>query len=226
MRVLYVHGLEAGPKGTKGRYLKKHFIDTFAEDMETSIFNIRKKNSLIRNLFRNPEALFYVTTMFATFGGFYAFAIFPFFALYRRQSLIEFAFKSMLEKCVEIQKNAIETHKPDILVGSSLGGAVVVELIRRKIWTGKALILCPAFQLIQEHCGNPGPYIFPSNMSRVLICHGTHDETVPLAHSIALSTQGNFELQKISFGDHRLRLTCGEHPDFNLINLTNRAMNL
>ena len=40
------------------------------------------------------------------------------------------------EGCVETQARALTTFRPDLLVGSSFGGAVVVELLQRGLWPG------------------------------------------------------------------------------------------
>ena len=42
----------------------------------------------------------------------------------------------------------MHSFRPDVMVGSSFGGAVVLELIQRGIWSGPALLLCPAHNLI------------------------------------------------------------------------------
>ena len=60
-----------------------------------------------------------------------------FVIFHRIPVLIQAAIKKMFIRCVEIQYRALKKHTPDILVGSSLGGAVVVELLRRELWTGK-----------------------------------------------------------------------------------------
>ena len=46
--------------------------------------------------------------------------------------------------CVELQRESIEAFRPDVVLGSSFGGAVVVELLRRGVWTGPTLLLAQA----------------------------------------------------------------------------------
>ena len=49
-RILFIHGLESGPNGSKARYLTQHFGKeiTIIPDMEMSVFNIFRRNSIIR----------------------------------------------------------------------------------------------------------------------------------------------------------------------------------
>ena len=46
--------------------------------------------------------------------------------------------------CVEVQAAALRDFRPDVLVGSSFGGAVAVELLRRGSWRGPTLLLAQA----------------------------------------------------------------------------------
>ena len=46
---------------------------------------------------------------------------------------------------VAVQSKAIQSFSPEVIVGSSWGGAVAVELIRRGIWRGPTLLLAPAY---------------------------------------------------------------------------------
>ena len=51
---------------------------------------------------------------------------------------------SDFEASVKAQATALVSHRPDILVGSSFGGAVVVELLARGLWHGPTLLLAQA----------------------------------------------------------------------------------
>jgi len=48
--ILFIHGLESGPKGSKARYLINHFGKEICTvpNMEMSVFNIFRRNSIIR----------------------------------------------------------------------------------------------------------------------------------------------------------------------------------
>ncbi|EWS74061.1 alpha/beta superfamily hydrolase (macronuclear) [Tetrahymena thermophila SB210] len=49
----YVHGLESGFNGSKHRYLQNSFQKCYYVSMNMSLWNIQKKNSLLRNLCTN-----------------------------------------------------------------------------------------------------------------------------------------------------------------------------
>ena len=51
---------------------------------------------------------------------------------------------SDFEGCVGVQAARLEAFKPDVLVGSSFGGAVVVALLQRGLWRGPTLLLAQA----------------------------------------------------------------------------------
>jgi hypothetical protein len=62
----------------------------------------------------------------------------------RRSAIMSQALRKSLEACVELQREAIIREQPDIVVGSSWGGAVAVELMRAEIWRGPTILLAPA----------------------------------------------------------------------------------
>jgi hypothetical protein len=84
-RVLFIHGLEGHPQGTKALFLARHF-DALTPAMDTSDF----------------------------------------------------------EKSVATQAEAIASFAPDLIVGSSFGGAVAVTLMQRGIWKNPTVLLAPA----------------------------------------------------------------------------------
>lgn len=51
---------------------------------------------------------------------------------------------SDFEACVDLHAKALADRQPDVLVGSSFGGAVVCALIQRGAWTGPTLLLAQA----------------------------------------------------------------------------------
>jgi len=51
---------------------------------------------------------------------------------------------SDFEACVALQADALAAFRPDVLVGSSFGAAVAVELLQRGLWRGATLLLAQA----------------------------------------------------------------------------------
>ena len=63
------------------------------------------------------------------------------------------------------QSQALQSFRPDVIVGSSFGGAIVLELIQRGMWSGPAVLICPAHKVIarchnvsedKDECGTKG----------------------------------------------------------------------
>lgn len=141
-RVLFIHGLESSPQGTKARLLAEHF-ETLTPAMDTADF----------------------------------------------------------EGCVRRQADAIRRFRPDVVVGSSFGGAVAVALLQRGLWRGPTLLLA---QAAVEQGLRPE---LPTG-ARVWIVHGERDELVPPASSRRLARSGSPGLVRLLAIDDDHRLTA------------------
>lgn len=105
-----------------------------------------------------------------------------------------------LAGAIETQAAAVRARRPDVLVGSSFGGAIAVALLQRGIWQGPTILLAPAAAKL----GVPN-HLPPDHA--VIIVHGDRDDVVPLADSRALAatgTPGLVRLREIE-DDHRLQ---------------------
>ena len=87
------------------------------------------------------------------------------------------------ESCVRVHAAEANTFRPDVLVGSSFGGAVAVALLQRKLWAGPTLLLAQASRHYL-----PDPRL-PEGV-RVLLVHAPADEIVDIAGSRALAQTG------------------------------------
>jgi alpha/beta superfamily hydrolase len=87
------------------------------------------------------------------------------------------------EACVALHAAAIADFRPDVLVGSSFGGAVAVALLQRGVWRGPTLLLAQAAQ----HFGL-APQL-PEGVC-VWLVHGSGDDVVDIADSRALARSG------------------------------------
>ncbi len=124
-RVLFIHGLEGSPQGSKARLFAEHF-EARTPAMDTS----------------DPAA------------------------------------------CVEVQRRAIEDFRPDVLVGSSFGGAVAVALLASGAWRGPTLLLAQAAIHYDEAA------TLPKDVT-VWLAHGTRDTLIPIEHSRRLAATGS-----------------------------------
>ncbi len=107
---------------------------------------------------------------------------------------------SDFEGSVALQATHAAEFAPDVLVGSSFGGAVALALLQRGLFRGPTALLAPAH----------GFYGVPARIpdeQRVLIVHGVRDDVVPIDGSRELSrtgTPGLVELVEVE-DEHRLR---------------------
>ncbi len=85
----------------------------------------------------------------------------------------------------------------DVVVGSSFGGGLALELVRQGLWSGPTLVLAPAAKRLFG--------ITSLSLQRLAILHGRGDDVVPLKDSLALA--GNVEgdvVFRVVDDDHRL----------------------
>ncbi len=102
--------------------------------------------------------------------------------------------------CVSVQHETIEQFRPDVLVGSSFGGAVAVELLQRNLWRGPTLLLAQA----ARHLGLEA--WLPEDVP-IWIVHGLRDDLVDPEDSRALARSGSKEQVRLIEvdDDHPLR---------------------
>ncbi len=141
LRVLFIHGLESSPQGTKARVLAEAF-DARTPAMDTGDF----------------------------------------------------------EACVRLQAEEISRFSPDVVVGSSFGGAVAVALLQRGLWRGPTLLLAQA--AVEQGLAPTLP-----KGRRVWLVHGTRDDLVPMANSRMLARTGTPRLVRWIEVDDDHRLT-------------------
>jgi len=94
------------------------------------------------------------------------------------------------ESCVDVHEREIGSFRPDVLVGSSFGGGVALELLHRGLWTGPTLLLAQAAVRIGKRTTIP-------EGRRVWIVHGTQDEVVDINDSRTLARTGSPSLVRL-----------------------------
>lgn len=87
------------------------------------------------------------------------------------------------ESCVRLHADTLERFRPHVLVGSSFGGAVVVELLERGHWSGPTLLLAQAALHYRPEAKLP-PGV------TVWLVHGTRDALVDPEESRRLAATG------------------------------------
>ena len=90
------------------------------------------------------------------------------------------------EGCVAVQSQALREFTPDVLVGSSFGGAVAVSLLERGLWKGPTLLLAQAALQYDPQARLPEGV-------RVWLVHGLGDTRVDPDESRRLAATGSPE---------------------------------
>jgi pimeloyl-ACP methyl ester carboxylesterase len=195
LSVHFAHGLESGPQAYKVQTLRE-WADVTCLDMEMSLWNPLQANSLVRSL---------AAAMFTAWPSEWRAA----------------AATRSLEGCIAVHESALSgagASSSDVLLGSSWGGAVALRLLADGIYTGPAVLLCPAHRLIDSHAPalreattaaiSRLAALPATRRARMLIIHGTADTTVPLADSRELSAATGIRLVEVEGGSHSLSAIC------------------
>jgi dienelactone hydrolase len=87
---------------------------------------------------------------------------------------------SDFEACVGVQEATLQSFRPDVLIGSSFGGSVVVRLLERGAWTGPTLLLAQAALRRRPEVKLPDGV-------PVWLVHARQDDIVPVEDSRKLA---------------------------------------
>ena len=129
--------------------------------------------------------------------------------LYFKDEIVAHAVHDSLCACMDIQINAIKKFKPDIVVGSSWGGAVLVFLLLNGHWNGPTMLISSAHRRVLHLMMGlwTGKTVIPE-IDSLLVIHGEKDETVPVQDSRLLAATAKshrtFRYLEIQGADHRL----------------------
>lgn len=107
------------------------------------------------------------------------------------------------ETCVRVHARALATFQPNVLVGSSFGGAVAVALLMRGLYAGPTLLLAQAALRYLPQAK------LPENVAVTLV-HARQDDVVPFADSEQLARTGSPALVTLLArdDDHALTALC------------------
>ncbi len=84
-------------------------------------------------------------------------------------------------RCYEIACRQLQDFQPDIVIGSSFGGGILLKLITQGRWRGPSLFLAQAGYMY--NIAQRLPHEVPA-----LLVHGSADTIVPLEGSVALAS--------------------------------------
>ncbi|MFZ5442510.1 MAG: alpha/beta hydrolase family protein [Myxococcota bacterium] len=200
--VLFVHGLESGPRGRKALALEQAGFQVVAAKMPCSRRDVLADPVTLAVL---AFAALAVAAFVAKLGALgFVLGVMSVFLAQRfvRPQLTRRVFR----RSVAVQAQLLAREKVDVVVGSSFGGAVALELLRTAKWAGPTVLLCPAQRRVAARAWWPSPTL-PATASRVLVVHARQDETVPLADSHLLVKGTAAALLEVD-DDHRLSATA------------------
>ncbi|WNG16124.1 hypothetical protein [Cystobacter fuscus] len=218
--MLFIHGLESHPQGSKVRLLREQGFDVVAPDMQMAVLRFKKRNSVVRQLLRVPETwlasagigiLLVLCIVGSSARGLIATILLGLlWGAVRGRALVAKAFTRSFAACVEVQRAAVRHEKPDVVVGSSWGGAIAAELIILGEWSGPTLLLAPA---VLKACEWMGQTDSADKLARIrarsmqlpiVVFHDPSDETVPHQHSVELARGSGIDFRSVNAGGHRL----------------------
>jgi len=138
MKILFLHGLESKPGGTKAKFLEKAGHTVF-----------------------NP-----------------------------------FLPKHSLEESIAIAQRVVEKESPDIVVGSSRGGAIATTIDTKG---ARLILIAPAWKLYG---------VMPLIDSNTTVLHCLKDDTVPFEHTVELASKANITVELASKANITI-IECG-----------------
>jgi predicted esterase len=100
---------------------------------------------------------------------------------------------SNFSECVRQQAQVLREFSPDLLVGSSFGGAVVMALLERSLWSGPTLLLAPAAFWYNAKAALP-------ESVPITIVHGRNDSVINIEDSrklVAAASGGRVRLLEV-----------------------------
>jgi len=205
--VLYVHGLESGPQGRKAQHLARAGFTVVSEQMPCG------RARAVRDpvVLAGAASAVAVVAGGAVVGGGFGLVVGAVVVGLSAPFVPSRLMRRIVRRSVEVQARALAAHRIDVVVGSSFGGAVALELLLRGLWSGPTVLLCPAQALVARRARWPLPPTLtrlPDALgSRVVVVHGRGDVTVPLADSEVLVARSRARLIEVD-DDHRLSVAA------------------
>ena len=228
LRILFLHGLESSCKGRKAAYLRAKYMHCECVDLQTSLWNFTRENCWVRHLVLLSRRLHVCAVILAVATAVLKGAdlslfnssmlvvlllVLVIFMLWDAwPEMVSASTHAMMELCLERTERAVREFHPDVIVGSSFGGAVAVFALLSQFYTGPTVLLCPAHAEVNRRMAFhwKGPHELPDE-TRIVIAHGTTDGIVSIEDSRQLArSDSRVRLHEIQGGRHRLRSLIGQ----------------
>jgi hypothetical protein len=238
--ILFLYGLDAGTNSPKSKYLKKNYQNCVVPDLDVSIYKINRKNSFLRIILLNPIMIallsftIFVFIFLYKYFNVYISIILPLSILIitlklTKNYFVSYGVSKALENNICLAEKEIKKHNPKVLIGSSWGGAIAVNLIQRGIWKGHTILLAPAYQQVKKtimKIEEEQSFQFKSLINyegKIIVYHCPSDNVIPIEHSHLLceskqtlnSSSEFYELKVINSDNHKLESLI-HGPDYKL----------
>lgn len=207
-RVLFMHGLESGPGGSKERWLSKHF-DVHCVDMNVGVLGARKCHSPAQAVLACSTCILagVAWSLYCKVPPTIVCAAAATAAIVLPPLLARLHMRVAFHACVDAQRHALALYQPDLVVGSSWGGAVALRCIELQLWAGPTLLLAPAvagrgwWAIAWGHLA----FLLPREAAKqCIVVHGADDQVVALAAVADMCVRNGVRLQVVPGVGHRL----------------------
>ncbi len=204
--VLFLHGLESGPNGSKSRALAEAGFTVVAPPLPSG------RSHLLRDPAMVAVCAAAVVSAVLPWLGSTSIALAVGIGALACSLIARVGYAWLIRRrhdaCAVAAAAAASRLPPEAaVVGSSNGGGLAVRLLAEGAWAGPTVLLCPAQDKTASLALRRPPRLreLPREVqARVLVVHGDADDIVPVAHSRALTEASLARLEVIPGGDHRL----------------------
>mmetsp|Transcript_21598 Transcript_21598/g.32146 ORF Transcript_21598/g.32146 Transcript_21598/m.32146 type:complete len:260 (-) Transcript_21598:233-1012(-) len=206
LRILFIHGVQAGPNQYKAQVVAKAGFEVFAPDMGTKtwcyisiaiLILISMALGMVAIQLREYMKDRPTNDSVMAFLAFMLSVIIIGWTFYKVNAM---AWGWKFAQCQEKMQNSIESYQPHAIVASSFGAAVAVELMRNGHWCGATVLLSPAVDMVHRLVRNPGPLPLIPVGATVSVVHGRRDWIAPFTDARRLFRESEGEVQFIDAG--------------------------
>jgi hypothetical protein len=172
IRVLFLHGLESGPEGGKVRTMRSAGFEVHAPNLQS----VLTKPVRLVKLLISIQGVIILLTLGLMCGGWSWFHVLCFGLSTSAANLflLDLLLHCMVLVCKRMVLADMALFQPDVLVGSSWGGAILTFILSDGSWRGPAIILASAHRSLAKLSR------FSSQETRIAV--GSHTAPITIVH--------------------------------------------
>eukprot|EP00124_Ichthyophonus_hoferi_P005862 Ihof_evm1s1002 gene=Ihof_evmTU1s1002 len=194
--------MEAGPEGYKPTHLKKYYTEVNVPFMDINRYKSPRANPWAAMLYIVGFTIVPIafSLLLETYNGIISGQLFSSglmkspisrlalhlaqggflgYMFYRR------AASYVVERCLDVQTNVLEEFDPDVVVGSSFGGALALILLGRNKYRLPTVLLAPAQTRVWNATGIKSltRNDIQETKCGIFVVQGLHDTVIPVNHT-------------------------------------------